>query len=102
MDQDFVLANVDFLTQHLLDDGLRADLQFAVAGARAQGTRNDQTPATLAQKALEFLFFNPPNIFNLPPGSNGLADNNNPATTYDASIGNDTPGTGASGFSDAL
>lgn len=102
MDQAFVLANVDFLNQHLLDDGLRLELSSAVAGARASGSRSDQTPATLAQKALQFLFKNPPNIFNVPPGPNGLVDNNIPAKSYDASASNADPNFGASGFADVL
>ena len=102
MDQAFVLANVDFLNEHLLDDGLRSELSSAVAGARASGSRSDQTPATLAQKALQFLFKNPPNIFNVPAGPNNLTDNNVPAKSYDASASNAAPNLGASGFEDVL
>lgn len=104
MDPSFVLANVDFLTQHLIDDDLRAELPSAVAGARASARLSDQTPATLAQKALQFLFFNPPNIFDLPASPPiGIADANDPAASYSAQAGGPFPvSKGASAFQDVL
>jgi hypothetical protein len=100
MDQAFVLANVEFLETHLIDAELKTNLPFAVAGARSSGSRSNQTPATLAQKALQFLFKNPPNIFNLP-SINGIQNPNDPATSYDASV-TAPPSQGASAFDDVL
>ncbi len=55
MEEAFIVANVDFLSKHLLDDNLRNNLAQAVEVARpGTGHREQQSPIAVAKTALRF------------------------------------------------
>src|SRR5205085_2791293 len=82
---DFVIGNVDFLQDKLLDTGI--DLNSAIKGARPIVASNAQAVAVrMARRALHYLYLES-NMFNLPPI--GGSDVNLPATAFDSQFSSD-------------
>lgn len=91
-DNDFVIANGDFLQNHLQDTGLRFELSEALEAATDNAFGSAlQDVHQQAQLALKYLF-DEPNIFNVAPV--GGIDANTPDSSFDAQFP-------SSGLSDA-
>ncbi|MGF1471654.1 MAG: hypothetical protein ACFB50_07935 [Rubrobacteraceae bacterium] len=89
-DRDFVIANGDFLQQHLQDVGIRFELSEALEAATDDGFGSAlEDVQELAQLALKYLF-DVPNIFNVADISQKAGDftiwtdANSPDSSFDA------------------
>jgi len=92
-DREFVIANGDFLQQHLQDVGLRFELSEALEAATDDAFGSAlKDVQKLSGLALKYLFDKPPNIFIV--SESNLSDANNPASSFDATLNK-------SGFNDA-
>jgi hypothetical protein len=98
---DFVLNNIDFLRDNLLDSTLQDDIELAIAGASGNFDQTSLNAAQLvAGRALYHLFENP-NMFNVQNPSGGPSPND-PATSFNAAVGGMDKDNGRSGLRDAL
>jgi hypothetical protein len=103
-DAGFVVAFSGFLRQSLADEALVNDLQTALKAAQPLPPSGGTKRATAAARlALDYLFVIP-NVFNIPEAPFlGVANPNDPATSFDARIGAPAPRIAdKSGFADAL
>lgn len=97
-DSKFVISNVDFLQQSLLDSGLIDNLGTAINGAKPQlGEDVLATAAKYARRALHLLF-DDIKMFSMPPKAN-LPDPNFPSNSFKADITGDFS---ESGLGDSL
>jgi hypothetical protein len=88
-DDEFVVANGDFLRQELTDPTLTGELPQSTRGALPLLTGGTVEAQRVAKFALKYLY-DVPNVFNLPHirrpfFGTDLGDPNNPSTSFDAS-----------------
>jgi len=103
-DNEFVVANTDFLRGALLDSSLIDDLSTAVQGAQPLFLQDASgAAAAIARSALRLLFDDPHiDMFNAPPGSISTTDPNLVSASFDASVGGKGGSIGHTGLGAAL
>ena len=99
-DRDFVIANVDFLQNELLDTSLIDDLSAILENAIPVFVQDAQaTAGQIARQALHLLFDDSVNMFHMPPVSGANIDANLPSSSFNATLSTNF---GDSGLSDAI